>query len=48
VTAVSLSPHEKEGTDSLQVQLSIATVSYNPKAEATKNTGRANSVSTPR
>jgi hypothetical protein len=48
VTAVNLSPHEKEGTDSLQVQLSIATVSYNPNAEASKTAGRANTVSTPR
>jgi hypothetical protein len=43
VTAVSLSPHEKPGIDNLQVQLSIATISFNKDVDASK--GRVNGAS---
>jgi hypothetical protein len=48
VTQVTLSPHEKEGQDNLQLQLTIATANYNPAAEAPKAPARSSNANTPR
>lgn len=37
VLSVGLSPHEKEGIDNLQVNLSVATIAYNKASEAANN-----------
>lgn len=37
VLSVGLSPHEKEGIDNLQVNLSVATIAYNKASETTNN-----------